>query len=250
MTERSQNSWQSSNTASTFAAPIVSTVSKGIYTVWCGCKHSITSRIARQEWIQHLPAKADDLEFGLSLPLQPLKGYSNDPTAGSKSLLECRPLVSDSIQITFDYGYKTYSYKLEYNVFRHWRYMALLLDSLEAEGTCCVSMWGETEQMLVSAGDWEARARPGWLLRIYCEDMKDDDVSEGNEEEEVFDGGKGYGDDWWFKRWKTRVEKRKEGREMNRKPWLVGAIAMVAVGISFCTVAWLSFEEDRTVMTG
>lgn len=128
--------------------------------------------------------------------------------------------------------------------------MALLLDSLEAEGTCCVSMWGETEQMLVSAGDWEAKARPGWLLRIYCEDMKDDDVSEGNEEEEVFDGGKGYGDDWWFKRWKTRVEKRKEGREMNRKPWLVGAIAMVAVGISFCTVAWLSFEEDRTVMTG
>ena len=250
-TDRSQISWRSSSSASTSATSFASTVSKGISTVWCACRNidrviktPVASWAAQPRSKQCLSVDTVNLESELCLPLRPLKGDGIELASDQRSFFERQKEVTshvtNRIQVIFDFGHETYSYGLDYDVFRRWKYMASLLSSLSADGTICVEVWDEIDRIEVTSEDWEARARPGWLVRAYCEDIRDEDVSDGNEEEELHDDEESHGDDWWFKRWKTGVEKRKEGWKMNRRPWLVGAIAMVAIGISFCTVAWLS----------
>ena len=253
-TSDTQSSWQSSNTASTIATSIASKVGKGVGSIWDRIRDvgKVTST-SSASWIK--PSKqwscsgsVADLEAARWLPLEPLR---SDPSLRSRSPLDEEKQViatSPAIHLTFDFDYITYTYVVEYDVFRQWKHMTKLLHALEVDGTTCISMWDELEQMQVAAGDWDARARPGWIIRVLCDDVKGDDWSDADEEDDIDIDGTSRGDGWWFKRWKSRVERNKEGRKKKRRPWLVGAIAMVAVSVSFCTVLGFSSTEVRVVM--
>ena len=189
-----------------------------------------------------------DLEAGLWLPLEPF-GTASNLRVNSTLWGEEGTLVAEAtIHVNFDFGDKTHTYDLEHTVFRKWKYMAMLLNALEVDGTACISIWDELEQMQVTAGDWDARARPGWTIRVFCEDINGDNWSNADQEDEMEVDETSRADGWWFKRWKSRVERNKEGRKKKRMPWLVGAVAMVAISVSFCTLVWFSFTEDRGVL--
>ncbi|OAG07467.1 uncharacterized protein CC84DRAFT_1073520, partial [Paraphaeosphaeria sporulosa] len=100
---------------------------------------------------------------------------------------------------------------LEYAVFRQWKYVSLLISAVQEDGVNCALIWDECEGLQVMAGDWEARVTPGWKVTIVCEDDdvydNEDDWGEvDDEKDEPWDVEKGHSGEWWFKRWKTRVE--------------------------------------------
>ncbi|KAL5380481.1 hypothetical protein DPSP01_007801 [Paraphaeosphaeria sporulosa] len=101
------------------------------------------------------------------------------------------------------------------------------------------------------AGDWEARVTPGWKVTIVCEDDvydNEDDWGEvDDEKDEPWDVEKGHSGEWWFKRWKTRVEGKKDGRKRKQKPWMIGVVAITGITIAFSIVSWLSSTEHRLI---
>ncbi|KAJ4357670.1 uncharacterized protein N0V89_002246 [Didymosphaeria variabile] len=107
--------------------------------------------------------------------------------------------------------------------------------------------------MEVMAGDWEARATPGWHVTIFCQDDNvnhdDDNHSEGDDaKDEHWDVEKDYGEEWWFKRWKARVEKKREGQIEKQNSWKIGVVAVIGVAIAFCIISWFPFRKHHTIM--
>ncbi|KAF1976072.1 hypothetical protein BU23DRAFT_60222 [Bimuria novae-zelandiae CBS 107.79] len=258
-TDQTSSSWRSSSTVSTLATSITSSLGKGLSKIWCG--HGDAARLKkpprRSRWNQGWPCPRPyeenvDLEAGESWPLQILddcRSYSGCERKGSP---DCDRKVATSIQLTLDFEYRSHTYELEYAVFRQWKYVSLLVNAIQEDGVKCVLIWDEHEKLQVMAGDWEARARPRWQVTVFCEDLDidEDEFSEvGDEKDTRWDDEEGASGEWWFQRWKTRVEKRKTRMKTQRKPWLIGAVAMAGIIVAFVTVAWFSMREHRTIAT-
>jgi hypothetical protein len=162
--------------------------------------------------------------------------------------------VSKSIRLTFDFGCRSHIYELEYAVFRQWKYVSLLVSAVQEDGMTCALIWDESEGLQVMAGDWEARVTPGWQVTIFCQDDHvdegDDDYSEVDSEKDApWDVEKGYGGEWWFTRWKTSVERTKEGPKEKQKAWMIGVVAAFGVALAFCVVSWVSSRDHRPTVT-
>lgn len=117
----------------------------------------------------------------------------------------------------------------------------------------CALIWDECEGLQVMAGDWEARVTPGWKVTFFCEDDNVDDEiddwseADDDEKDEPWDVEKGHDREWWFKRWKARVEKNKEGQKKKQKPWMIGVVAITGIAIAFSIVFWVSSREHRLI---
>jgi hypothetical protein len=133
--------------------------------------------------------------------------------------------------------------QLDYKLYRNWGCFAELLLLWEDElGVCCSWPWDEVEEMEVRAGDWNARARPGWRIRIVCEawysdvdvDSESDSDGEGKGEEDMDDESwwemeKSHKEkEWWFASWKGRVERR--------RGWMIGVVGMLMVFAAFWVI--------------
>lgn len=210
--------------------------------------------------------------------------------------------TGSGIMCTFDfqpYGADgpTYSRHLELDKYRHWASFAQLLAIILQDGfgysndygfgfgknlrtcTCtCIYIWDVAEAMLVVAGDWEARVRPGWeVIVAICrgdaftfadcsclgvkrgvenamyededEDEDDQDDKDDDEDEDEDDGKQeiislrvGEEATGWFWRWRRKVEK--VGFADWRKEetgWLVGVLGMVGVVGGFWVVVALDW---------
>lgn len=252
-------SWRTSGSGSTLATSITSLLCKSTSKVWSGLSDVARSNKSaimaqwRQRGLRPQPYEDSiNLEAGAALPLQPLSGYGTYAACEKKSSSCSEGKESTSIHITFDFGCRSHTYDLEYAVFRQWKYVSLLVSAVQQDGVYCAMLWDESEGLQVMAGDWEARATPGWQVTIFCQDENvdpdDDNYSEGDDaKDEPCDVEKGYGEEWWFKRWKTRAEKKRDRQIKKQNPWMVGVVATTGIAIAFCIVSWFSFRECRMI---
>jgi len=161
-----------------------------------------------------------------------------------------------TIECTFHLNDATYVRHLDYSTYRTWTHFAELLRLWESElGIACRCIWDDCEDMQVGAGDWEARVRPGWCVDVVCSAYFDDERSDseddegcGFEDRDGDDGEEGYwyfldwylergvrGREWWFARWRRRVERDGVFVEGERG-YLVGVFGLVGVGVAFWIV--------------
>jgi hypothetical protein len=253
------SSWQTSSSASTQATSIASSLSKTASIVLSGISHIARPNkiLTKSRWIQEgsLPQPEQESVHTEDLPLQLLSNCGTYAGCNQIRHASSDAKVSASIRLTFDFGCRSHVYELEYAIFRQWKYISLLVSAVHADGMSCALMWDESEGLQVMAGDWEARVTPGWQVTIFCQDdhddEDDDDWSEvDSEKDEPWDVEKGYGGEWWFKRWKTRVEKKKEGQKKKQKAWIIGVVAAFGIAIAFCMVSWVSSNEHRPMAMG
>lgn len=248
------SSWWTSSTVSTLTSSLAPSLGKTASTLWSG-NNNVASRskpFRTSPWRQgglwpRACKKSIDLEAGVSLPLQPLSQGSNYVGCEQTYSPPNPRKESTAIQLTFNFGFKCFTYELEYAVFCQWKYVSLLLSAVHEDGVKCVQIWDEFEGAQVMAGDWEARVIPGWQITIFCQDanVDDDNYSEASDEKDQSweDGDR---EDWWFKRWKTRVEKTTERSNKKRSPWMIGVVAAIGTVAAFCTVSWVNFRQHWT----
>ncbi|KAF2441430.1 hypothetical protein P171DRAFT_497675 [Karstenula rhodostoma CBS 690.94] len=252
------SSWRTSSSGSTLATSITSSLSKTASIVWGGFNRVVRPNrfSATSRWIQDgsWPQFGQEDIHAEALPLQTLSGCGTYAGCNQTRSPCCEGEESKSIRLKFDFGCRSHIYELEYAVFRQWKYVSLLVSAVQEEGVNCALIWDECERLQVMAGDWEARVTPGWQVTIFCEDdnvdddEEEDDWSEvDNEKDDPWDIEKGYGGEWWFKLWKTRVERKKEGRIKKQKPWMIGVVAVAGIGVAFSIVTWLSSREHRLI---
>jgi hypothetical protein len=168
---------------------------------------------------------------------------------------DAAPRDPDPLTFTFHLDDRTYTKTLVYEAFVGWASVDALLDELNDDGIIVYQLWDVTEDMEVNSGDWEARVRPGWKLDMYCQhsdhyerpsdcisDDYESDDSDGEEDEDQSDKERHIERtsdaaklerQWWFARWKKRVEKEKcRKKKAHQEPsWivmLIWASSMVA----------------------
>lgn len=261
-TDATTSSWMSSSSSSTFATSVTSSLGKLTSTIRSGLDDIIRlnrpSKISQWDQEESWPGYCgQDVDFGpgASLPLQTLDRLRTDSTCEHVGVSNTEESAAMSIRLIFHFKDRSHAHELEYPVFRQWKYMRYLISAVQEDGVSCALLWDEIEGLQVTAGDWEARARPGWQVTMFCDhidvyhndDGHNDDESD-EEYDEVLDEEKGYVEEWWFNKWKTRVENRREGTVKRRKSWLVGGVPMVVLLVAFGTVALMSLTKHRAVV--
>ncbi|KAF9738631.1 hypothetical protein PMIN01_03914 [Paraphaeosphaeria minitans] len=250
------SSWRTSSSGSTLATSITSSLGKTASIVWSGLNRVTRPNrfLATSRWIQigSWPHLGQGNIYAEALPLQTLSECGTYSGCNHTSSSYCEGKEYASIRLKFDFGCRSHTCELEYAVFRQWKYVSLLVSAIQEDGVNCELIWDECEGLQVMAGDWEARVTPGWKVTIFCGDDDSDDVDDDwsevdEEKDEPRDVEKGHGGEWWFKRWKTRVERKKEERKRKQKPWMIGVVAITSIVIAFSIVLWLSSREHRLI---
>lgn len=209
-----------------------------------------------QPWPRHTRSE-DDLEATAQFPIQTLGHYGtcSQHDFGDQGSCEKPALITPSltsIYLTFDFGYKTYFYTLDFGIFRLWKHMELLVHALHTDGVACALIWDELESMRICAGDWDARARPGWQVRVYCNDADDMyEDGESDEEEEESDEGtisiQKSDKSWWFDKWKMKTERHRESKN-TRRGWIVGLVGFSSIAVVFWLLICLSHEPKTEIL--
>lgn len=258
-TDDTVSSWRTSNSGSTLATSITSTLNKTASIVWSGFNRvARPNRFSATSWWKQgasWPQLEQENMLAEALPLQPLSKCATYAGCDQTPSSCCEGEASTYIRLRFDFGSRCHIYELEYAVFRQWKFVSLLISAVQEDGVNCALIWDECEGLQVMAGDWEARVTPGWQVTIFCvdDDVDDDDDDDDDNWSEADDGKdqpwdveKGHDGEWWFKRWKTRVEKKKGGKSKH-KPWMIGVVAVTGIVIAFSVVSWLSSREHRLI---
>jgi hypothetical protein len=168
---------------------------------------------------QTLGVKLDDSSSSQARTDSDISLYSLTRTKTNGLVKEKIYQSLDPICLVLAFDDHTYTKFLEYKTFAQWhRFEALLLD-LESDGICVDYLWDIAEDMRVTGGDWDARVRPGWEVHASCTDCSDiheypnDRVDEDSSvdddwERDLIESGY-YRQEWWFARWRHRVESRR-----------------------------------------
>jgi hypothetical protein len=150
----------------------------------------------------------------------------------------------DPICLVLAFEDHTHTKFLDYTTFARWhRFKALLLD-MESDGIWVDYLWDACEGMEVTGGDWDARVRPGWEVHASCTDCNDfceypndrgDEDSSVDEDWERDLIESGYRrQEWWFARWRHRVESRRSrGASVVHEPSWRMIIAVCGLMIPF-----------------
>jgi hypothetical protein len=146
-----------------------------------------------------------------------------------------------TIECAFHLDDATYVRHLDYTTYRRWTHFARLLRIWEQElGIECLWIWDGREDMQVGAGAYYDEEKSDSEEEDGYEDDEDDD--EENDE----DGYWYYVDwyleqgvrrrEWWFARWRRRVERMDRAFGNGEKGYLVGVFGLVGVGVAFWIV--------------
>lgn len=116
---------------------------------------------------------------------------------------------------------------LDYEVFAQWDAVEAVLQGVREMGIVVERLWDTVDDTRVGGGDWNARVRPGWNVKVLCLENGVEELGGGFEEEDEESAGAGGVEEgegrvwgaagwlgrkeketaWWFARWRERVEK-------------------------------------------
>lgn len=153
-------------------------------------------------------------------------------------------LPPDHILLIIEFEDCAYTKRLEFEVFKRWDIMEDLIKELWKDGIMVEGLWDELENMEIQSGDWEARVRPGWIVRASCFDF-DEKYGYGDLDVEQDDGEiLSRREEWWFARWRRRVEaegrRRVGSKKMGGVLWHWGLIHVMIMIMMCGGVVWLS----------
>ncbi|KAF9693640.1 hypothetical protein EKO04_008178 [Ascochyta lentis] len=182
------------------------------------------------------------------LSMDSLESVSDNPTIPAVHQLHqsYRPLL-----LHLDLGDRTVTKQLDYETFARWDAMAGLMADLEKDGMAISNPWDVEEEMEVRSGDWNARVRHGWAIKLSCqytsEYSQETDSDDGSDRDDdygrVEDIYREYRytkeeiEDWCLPRWRNRVEQDGSTREQLQEPsWKVLALGFASMVFFVVTV--------------
>ncbi|KAH6639342.1 hypothetical protein C7974DRAFT_388280 [Boeremia exigua] len=116
---------------------------------------------------------------------------------------------------------------------------------MEKDGIIIEELWDVAGSLQVCMGDWDARVRPGWDIRMHAratlethclDNSSDSDGSEnisGQWVEEILDQ---YQEEWCLPRWRAKVEQQESMSIVMQEPSYL-MLALGCVLMVFFTVA-------------